>query len=107
MNPTPTSLALESPGRLLIEWSDGRRRRYDVAELRRACPCATCETEHARAERTGQPRREPQAGLTIRQMKPVGNYAYKIAFSDGHDTGIYRFELLRRLGWEAEARDEG
>jgi DUF971 family protein len=31
-------------------------------------------------------------------MKPVGNYAYTIAFSDGHDTGIYTFELLRELG---------
>ena len=31
-------------------------------------------------------------------MKPVGNYAYGIEFSDGHDTGIYTFELLRELG---------
>jgi DUF971 family protein len=31
-------------------------------------------------------------------MKPIGNYAYAIQFSDGHDTGIYTFELLRRLG---------
>jgi len=31
-------------------------------------------------------------------MKPVGNYAYSIAFSDGHDTGIYTLELLRQLG---------
>ena len=33
-------------------------------------------------------------------MKPVGNYAYCIAFSDGHDTGIYTFEQLRELGHE-------
>ena len=33
-------------------------------------------------------------------MKPVGNYAYSIAFSDGHDTGIFTFEFLRELGTE-------
>ena len=31
-------------------------------------------------------------------MKPVGNYAYSIDFSDGHDTGIYALERLRELG---------
>jgi DUF971 family protein len=31
-------------------------------------------------------------------MKPVGNYAYAISFSDGHDTGIYTIEYLRELG---------
>jgi DUF971 family protein len=33
-------------------------------------------------------------------MSPVGNYAYAIAFSDGHDTGIYTIEYLRELGQE-------
>ena len=36
--------------------------------------------------------------LKIIAMKPVGNYAYSIAFSDGHDTGIYTLELLQELG---------
>jgi DUF971 family protein len=31
-------------------------------------------------------------------MEPVGNYAYSIHFSDGHDTGIFTFEFLRQLG---------
>ena len=31
-------------------------------------------------------------------MQPMGNYAYSIAFSDGHDTGIFAFDLLRQLG---------
>jgi DUF971 family protein len=34
-------------------------------------------------------------------MEPVGNYAYSIRFSDGHDTGIYTFELLQALGTAA------
>lgn len=36
--------------------------------------------------------------LRIVKMQPLGNYAYNVAFSDGHDTGIYPFELLRELG---------
>jgi DUF971 family protein len=38
--------------------------------------------------------------VTIEAMSPVGNYAYKIAFSDQHSTGIYPLELLRGLGNE-------
>jgi DUF971 family protein len=38
--------------------------------------------------------------LEITNMEPVGNYAYAIEFSDGHNTGIYTLELLRQLGQE-------
>ena len=41
--------------------------------------------------------------LAIAGMKPVGNYAYSIAFSDGHDTGIFTLEFLRELGSEVSA----
>ena len=36
--------------------------------------------------------------LSLRVMKPVGHYAYSITFSDGHDTGIFTFDLLHVLG---------
>jgi DUF971 family protein len=36
--------------------------------------------------------------LAITGMQPVGQYAYKIVFSDGHDSGIYTLEYLRELG---------
>jgi DUF971 family protein len=38
--------------------------------------------------------------LRITGMKPVGNYAYSIDFSDGHNTGIYTLESLREMGEE-------
>jgi DUF971 family protein len=38
------------------------------------------------------------APLAIVTMRPVGNYAYNIAFSDGHDSGIFTLDLLLRLG---------
>jgi len=36
--------------------------------------------------------------LKITSLRPVGHYAYAISFSDGHNTGIYTLEHLRRLG---------
>lgn len=102
MSAYPTKLALSGDNRLLIEWSDGEKRSYSFGELRDKCPCASCR------EKRSQP---PAASgllpvlsaaearpLKVQGMKPVGNYAYSIEFSDGHDTGIYTFELLRELG---------
>jgi DUF971 family protein len=106
--PTPVNLALDADKQLVIEWSDGARRRYTVRELREKCPCATCR------EKRNAPQQGPQtmnAGVLellpsgprpdqvqIEAMSPVGHYAYSVTFSDGHDTGIYPLELLRELG---------
>ena len=40
------------------------------------------------------------------EMKPVGTYAYTIAFSDSHSTGIYTFDLLQRLGEEMHSGEQ-
>jgi DUF971 family protein len=100
----PTKLELADGDRLLIEWSDGERQGYSFRTLRESCPCATCrEKRKADAEpATLLPvlsAAEAQP-LKILGMKPVGQYAYSIQFSDGHDTGIYTFEHLRALGRE-------
>ena len=97
----PTKLERTAAG-LRIAWSDGQQREYTTADLRAQCPCATC-----REERNAPPS-PPDAlavisaaeaqPLAIVAMRPVGSYAYSIAFSDGHDTGIYTFERLRSLG---------
>ncbi len=91
---------------LVIVWSDGFRQAIALRELRDACPCATCREK--RTESDAQPAAllpvismEEAQPLAIDGMKPVGNYAYGIAFSDGHDTGIFTFELLRSLGSES------
>ena len=101
----PVELIQPDEETLEIRWSDGQLRRYTVRDLRDACPCATC-----REKRNAPP---PPAGtlpvisaeearpLRVTGMKPIGNYAYGIDFTDGHDTGIYEFSLLRELGEEA------
>jgi DUF971 family protein len=100
-SPLPTKLELLGD-RLTIAWSDGQRREYTIKELRDACPCATCR------EKRRQPPPPPTMlpilstaeaqPLKLADMKPVGSYAYAIAFSDGHNTGIYTLEHLRELG---------
>lgn len=102
MNPQPTNLELTIQGHLRITWSDGQRREYTVRELRDACPCATCREKRAAAAAPSSSltvlRPEELQPLSIRGMEPVGSYAYKIDFSDGHDTGIYTLERLYELG---------
>lgn len=98
----PTQLSLTPDQHLQIQWSDGRRDSIAVGQLRHHCPCATCREKRAApppamsllpvlSAAEAQP-------LRLLGMKPVGNYAYAIQFSDGHDTGIYTFEVLRELG---------
>jgi DUF971 family protein len=97
----PTALERDDAGRLLITWSDGQRRRYTTRALRDACPCATCREKRSQpADPLALPTLSPALAqpLTIAGMQPMGNYAYAIAFSDGHDTGIFAFDFLRQLG---------
>jgi DUF971 family protein len=93
---------LEGENRLRIEWSDGQTREYTIRELRDRCPCATCREKRNQPPQPVNPLQVLSPGearpLKIAAMKPVGNYAYAIDFSDGHDTGIYTLEFLRELG---------
>jgi DUF971 family protein len=98
-NSTPTAMSLAGPDKLLVDWSDGTRRAYNVNDLRRNCPCATCNTQRMRAPAGEDPLRSLPP-VAIEAMSPVGNYAYKIVFSDQHSTGIYPLELLQVLGNE-------
>jgi DUF971 family protein len=101
MQDYPTALERLPDGRLRIAWSDGVARVYTVRQLRDACPCATCRETRA-AAKSSSPMPDVLPALTVNGMIPVGNYAYSVSFSDGHDTGIYTFDLLRELGEPAE-----
>jgi ATP-binding protein involved in chromosome partitioning len=64
-------------------------------DLRIACPCAACVDETTGRRRL-DPARIPE-DVHARAIRPVGRYAVHIEWSDGHTTGIYSFDLLRRL----------
>lgn len=95
----PLSLRREGDG-LRIDWNDGASTVVSWRTLRTNCPCATCNEERVKP---ADPFRvlsaqEAAAGPpTPTGMKPLGHYAYQIAWNDGHDTGIYPIELLRSL----------
>ena len=102
MAPHPTKLELHGADKLAIAWSDDQVREYSFRELRDKCPCATCREKRNAPEKPapllpvlGPGQLQP---LKVVDVSPVGNYAYSIAFSDGHDTGIYTLEFLRELG---------
>ncbi len=103
MTAYPTDLQLVDQRTLQITWSDGTSGTYSVRQLRDVCPCATCREKRSADETESQTNQLPVISaaeaqpLSIGSMKPVGNYAYSIAFSDGHDTGIFSFEFLRAL----------
>ena len=115
MIPVPTNLAIVDERTLRIDWSDGQQRLYAFRVLRDSCPCAGCResrNEESSSSSSGSGAPSPPANplqltvlspaetLPIRvvSMRPVGNYAYSILFSDGHDSGIFTFEFLLSLG---------
>jgi DUF971 family protein len=97
---SPVVIRREGEDRLYIEWSDGRKGTVTWDALRAACPCATCREER---DKPPDPfrvlsERELQAGRPRPvSMSPVGYYAYKVVWNDGHDAGIYTLENLREL----------
>ena len=80
---------------LTIEWRDGLVAHYPFFFLRDVCPCASCIDEIS-GEKVLDPKKIPE-DIFIRQADYVGNYALRITWSDGHDTGIYAFRFLREL----------
>jgi len=93
---TPQQIRQNGPRELSITWADGLECLYPVRALRLACACASCVDEW-----TGQPRLDPTSvpeDVAPSRIESVGRYAIQIAWSDGHDTGIYTFSRLRELG---------
>ena len=86
--------------RLTITWSDGHVGSFSYAGLRLACPCVECKGGHANMGRITPPgvvREAPDSGVLLEQLIPIGTYALQPRWSDGHDTGIYTWTLLRAL----------
>ncbi len=80
---------------LEVTWSEGHVGRYGYKDLRLSCGCAHCVDEM-----TGRRIIQPEMvadDVSISAIEPVGNYAIKITWSDGHDTGIYSWKLLGEI----------
>lgn len=84
---------------LAVKWDDGAEGFVPLEKLRRACPCAACQGEK---DIMGNVYRGPDRPLTAEAFRllrivNVGGYAVQPVWGDGHNTGIYPFEYLRKL----------
>lgn len=91
---------------LAIKWEDGSETFIPIERLRRACPCAGCQGErdvmghlHRGAEQTLS-----SASFQLLRVVNVGGYALQPVWADGHASGIYPFEYLRRTGDKPDER---
>ena len=97
----PEHIAISKSKGIKIDWKDGHHSEFGLQFLRDKCPCATCTGAH------GTPPAAPQAStgpfqmfkptLKMLAVEPVGNYAIRINWSDGHNSGIYSYEHLRSI----------
>jgi DUF971 family protein len=96
----PEHIAISKSKGIKIDWKDRHSSEYGIGYLRDKCPCATCTGAH------GTPPRQPEAAspfqmykptLKMLSVEPVGNYAIRIHWSDGHSTGLYSWEHLRNI----------
>ena len=96
----PTSLTLHQRSRVLeVGFDDGKTYRIPFELLRIYSPSAEVQGHGPGQEVLQTGKRE----VEIVSLEPVGNYAVKPVFSDGHDSGLYSWDLLYRLG---ERQDE-
>ena len=107
--PVPVEVRrLRDEKRLRVTWDDGAVTEIDYRTVRGYCPCAGCQG-HLVREIVFKP---PRGEVDLFVIEPVGHYALSFLWSDGHHTGIYRYEFLRtlpernRLRLEREARRE-
>jgi DUF971 family protein len=89
---------------LRIAWADGNQTVYPLVYLRKICPCAVCN-EQRRNQDPLRVLKPDQANATgeltpDRPVELVGNYALQFFWKDGHQTGIYTFDFLRRMAPE-------
>jgi DUF971 family protein len=93
IQPELRALDAYNPDDRLIEWVDGERSVYTAAQLRAICPCARCVNELTGVRMHDSA--SVSADLLQHDARMVGNYALAFRFSDGHDTGIFPFPMLR------------
>src|SRR5215213_8363883 len=99
-------IAISKSKGIKIDWKDGHHSDYPLGYLRDECPCATCTGAHGTEPQKTNYAAEAASKDLFQMYKPalkmlgveeVGSYAIKIAWSDGHNTGIYSFDHFRKI----------
>ncbi|MCP4251270.1 MAG: DUF971 domain-containing protein [bacterium] len=90
--------------RLLVRWQDNHDSVLEAAILRKNCPCATCRTEREEQQKNAA---SPEGSMSLKILPAgdirltgadlVGQYAIRLEWSDGHNSGIFDYRYLRSL----------
>ncbi len=102
---TPQEITVSRERRqVFVQWQDGHQSLYGFDLLRKECPCALCNDQRRQGPAVGGLNLLVMIGPILRpgevqvtDVKPVGRYALNFVWSDGHDSGIYPYSLLREL----------
>jgi DUF971 family protein len=99
--PWPVDLAFDRAAKTLrIAFDDGRRFAIPFELLRVSSPSA-----EVRGHRASEARLVPgKRKVDVARAEPIGRYAVRLIFDDGHDTGLYSWDLLYDLGRNGEKR---
>jgi DUF971 family protein len=86
-------------GELAVKWDDGSEGFVSLESLRKHCPCAGCQGER---DIMGNLYKNPEqpysaAAFVLKNILNVGGYAIQPVWADGHSSGLYSFDYLRRL----------
>lgn len=92
----PISIKRLDESKVVIAWDTGHQSPYPLKFLRELCPCASCKGEsvllhHYAAAQQG---RDELISYDLIGINPVGSYAIQLQWGDGHNTGIYTWDLL-------------
>ncbi len=97
--PWPLEIRVRRAERCLeIDFDDGRSFTLPAELLRVESPSAEVQGHSPTQKVTVSGKRD----VAIRELEPVGNYAVRVVFDDGHDTGIFSWPYLYRLGRDRE-----
>ena len=94
-----TKLKKISDSDLLLTWDDSRQTKVTIKRLRDECPCAGCAGETVLFE-SYQPVKLPittPGMFELKKIELIGNYAIQPFWGDGHNTGLYSWELLNKI----------
>jgi DUF971 family protein len=93
-----TKIRKTESGDLALTWDDGKEAVVPLKLLRDHCPCAGCQGETVLLH-TYTPVVQPElpGKYELKGIEAVGRYALKLAWGDGHDSGIYPWAILRSL----------
>lgn len=88
------AIEIDRTSHVTIRFGDGVTARFEVGELRLACPCADCAGKRQRGEpvQASVERGDP---IAITTAELAGAFGLNLDWSDGHRTGIYAWSLFR------------